>query len=776
MNASDLFEKLIAIDDPIARNVFLTRIESGNLELGRSLRAALANYSPNDSFLETPAVDQIAQRDGGDDFLKALEARFQEPKRYSDSELTLDFLSPPTAPDTLGNLANYEIHEIIGHGGSGIVLRAKDPNLVKWFAIKVMHRDQVSDAVARKRLMQEARSLGKIDHENIVRIYRVEESPVPFLVMELVEGTSLDRWIDDTGGIELDLFLSIAHQIGRGLTVAHEHGLIHRDVKPANILLTDAHVPVAKLTDFGLARQASDLRLTVAGSIVGTPLYMSPEQIKDDTIDCRSDLFSLGIVYYEMITGQPPFGGSNHFFVMNAIVDEMPVSIGSSGKSIPGSLEEIIQRLLEKDPDQRYQSASEVVEALASVAKPDNAPKGIADFKLASDLLGRSSLPLMSLASLVVTAAIAAILWLPRGSIETIGGPVGIKQGNSSMAQTRIQEQKAAIAVPSSVHPWVTELRIPFDTKVAKDYQERWAKLLGLETEFVNTAGVPMVLIPPGEYLIGFTPDELTRGISLTDSDEVKQLLRSAGTATWVRISFPFYISKYEITEAERFAILKDDHSPPTVLDLEGAIPRRQRGRSAEYSITRIPWEEAMLICRKLNQQEGLPIHPEPIVADDLGLAAYRLPTDAEWEWVARAGRSGCGTMNAESLRAEGWILANSNAQMAPRGQKDPNPFGVYDMIGNAQEWCLDEFDESHFQGNSDANPMVNPLMDAGDSYHRFHHILRGGSVIFKEDFSNYSYRTFRDQHSTSWFTGFRIVLPISGVRQQGHEPTPRSD
>jgi formylglycine-generating enzyme required for sulfatase activity len=183
-----------------------------------------------------------------------------------------------------------------------------------------------------------------------------------------------------------------------------------------------------------------------------------------------------------------------------------------------------------------------------------------------------------------------------------------------------------------------------------------------------------------------------------------------------------------------------------------------------------------MLICRKLNQQERLPIHSEPIVTDALGLAAYRLPTDAEWEWVARGGRSGCGTMNVESLRAEGWILANSNAQMAPRGQKDPNPFGVYDMIGNAQEWCLDEFDELHFQGNSDANPMVNPLMDAGDSYHRFHHILRGGSVIFKEDFSNYSYRTFRDQHSTSWFTGFRIVLPISGVRQQGHEPKPTSD
>ena len=114
--------------------------------------------------------------------------------------------------------------------------------------------------------------------------------------------------------------------------------------------------------------------------------------------------------------------------------------------------------------------------------------------------------------------------------------------------------------------------------------------------------------------------------------------------------------------------------------------------------------------------------------------------------------------MNAESLRAEGWILANSNAQMAPRGQKDPNPFGVYDMIGNAQEWCLDEFDESHFQGNSDANPMVNPLMDAGDSYHRFHHILRGGSVIFKDDFSNYSYRTFRDQHSTSCPQAFHPI------------------
>jgi len=766
MNATDLFDKLIAIDDPLAQAELLKQIETENPEVAQTLRDMLANFAPSDSFLETPAVEQIAQQTDGEDFLKAIQVRFQEPKRYSESDLSLDFLSPPSVSGTLGNLAGYEIHKLIGYGGSGIVLRAKDPGLNKWFAIKVMHADQVRDTVARSRFMQEARSLGRIDHENIVRVYRVEESPVPFLVMELVQGTSLDRLIDRGNSMRLDLFLSIAIQIARGLEIAHEHGLVHRDVKPGNILLTDdgssSPVPrVAKLTDFGLARQASDLRLTVAGSIVGTPMYMSPEQIKDDTIDLRSDLFSLGTVYYEMIAGRPPFRGSNHYFVMNSIVDEAPESLIGSGNSIPDSLEKVILKLLEKDPSNRYQSATEVIDALESLDRPMETIEKPVGVSFSSVLRRMDIVPLMSLTGLVVTSAIAAIVWLPRAPEVLPSTPVAVEPIEGLLPEVVIKEQGVVESGTETSRSLDSHLRIPFAPNIAKSRQKKWGELLGIDIEFVNTAGISMVLIPPGEFEIGFTPSERNIATNQTDSDAIKQMIQSAGTPTWVRIDFPFYISKYEISEAERFAILKDDHSLPTVLDIEGAIPRRQRDRSPEYPITRIPWDEAMLICRKLNEKEGLPIHVDPLNETDLGQASYRLPTDAEWEWAARAGRSSCGIRSDESLSAEGWILANSVPQIYRRGQKQPNPFGLYDMIGNVQEWCLDEFNEKYFIGASQTTPMVNPLMRASDSYHRFHHILRGGAMIFKEDVSNLCFRTFRDQYSTSWFTGFRIVLPV---------------
>lgn len=740
MNLSDLFDKLIAIDDPVAQKHFLEAIEVANPEVGRTLREMLANYCPSDPFLETPAAEQLAQQADGKELLNALEVRFQAPKRYSKTDLKLDFLSPCSTPGTLGNLAGYDIYEIIGHGGSGIVLRAKDPILDKWLAIKVMHADQVDVGVARQRFMQEARALAKIDHENIVRIYRVEEYPLPFLVMELVKGSSLDQWIENTGGLELDRFLSIATQIARGLAVAHEHGLVHRDVKPGNILITGTHPLLAKITDFGLARQVGDLRLTVAGAIVGTPLYMSPDQIKDEKVDYRSDLFSLGIVYYEMITGEPPFRGSNHFFVMNAIVDDEPASLISRKNSIPDSLERIILKLLEKDPCDRYQSAKGVIDALELVGKLPNTPIQTAEPENRRHLADIGSAPLMIATGLVVTAAILALHWLPRVPQVMVQEP------------TVIEQDQASLPIPG-LHPWVTQLRIPFDSATAKEYQKRWAELLGIEVEFVNSVGIPMVLVPPGEFLMGYPKEELEVLIAKTPYENEKQSLQSAGTPTWVRISSPFYMSKYEITEAERFRAIGSDHMLPSVLDLEYE-QARPRSRSEEYPVTRVPWQDGELFCQRLSNKEQL-TH-----------VRYRLPTETEWEWACRGGRGGSGIHDSELLLSEAWIEQNSQKQIWPRGLKTANPFGIHDMIGNTQEWCLDTFHPNHFIGNSIQEPiMVDPFVKNDDPYFVGGHVLRGGAAIFGSNICNFSMRVWREQYSTSWFTGFRIVLPIDPQR-----------
>jgi serine/threonine protein kinase len=765
MNATDLFDKLIAIDDPLAQTELLKQIESENPEVAATLRDMLANFAPSDSFLETPAVEQIAQQTDGEDFLKAIESRFQEPKRYSESDLSLDFLSPPSVSGTLGNLAGYEIHEVIGYGGSGMVLRAKDPGLNKWFAIKVMHADQVRDTVARSRFMQEARSLGRIDHENIVRVYRVEESPVPFLVMELVQGTSLDRLIDRGSSMRLDLFLSIAIQIARGLEIAHEHGLVHRDVKPGNIMLTDdgssSPVPrVAKLTDFGLARQASDLRLTVAGSIVGTPMYMSPEQIKDDTIDLRSDLFSLGTVYYEMIAGRPPFRGSNHYFVMNSIVDEAPESLIGSGNSIPDSLEKVILKLLEKDPSTRYQSAKEVIAALESLDRPMDSFEKPEGKRFERVLRQTDIVPLMILTGLVVTSAIAAILWLPRAPEVTPQPTAAVEPFEGLLPKVASKEQSVRDTV-KFVHPMVGELRIPFDHAKANEYQRRWGELLGIETQFVNSIGIEMVLVPPGDFLMGYPVEELQVSMDNTPYQSEKQSLQSAGTLTWVRVSSPFYISKYEISEAERFRAIGSDHMEPSVLDLEYE-QTRPRSRSEEHPVTRVPWMDAVLFCQRLNKKEQRESGSIFEAQDPLHLPSYRLPTETEWEWACRGGRSGSGINDHDTLLSEAWIEQNSEKQVRHRGLKSANPFGLYDMIGNTQEWCLDTFHQNFFVGNTLEEPiLVDPLVRNDDANFAGWHVLRGGAAIFGSNICNFSLRVWREQYSTSWFTGFRIVLPV---------------
>lgn len=369
MNPTDLFEKLVSLVDPSSQDDFLCQIESENPEVAQTLRKMLANFTPDDFFLETPAVEQIAHYGYPNVLLDSLQLQLDETKWYDAEGLSLDFLAPPSAPNSLGNLLTYEIHEVIGHGGSGIIFRARDPSLDKWFAIKVIRPDQVEDSIARKRFLKEARTLAKIDHKNIVRIYRAEESPLPFLVMEMVEGHTLDQAIASTKGIPLDQVLSIAIQVAQGLAAAHEQGVVHRDIKPSNILLTDADPSLAKLTDFGLARTPTDLRLTKTGTVVGTPWYMSPEQIRDETIDCRSDLFSLGCVVYEMLCGQKPFTGANPYFVLNAITDNAPGDTLDARQDLPPSIKTVVKKLLQKDPVDRFQSTTELLNALGGLSR-----------------------------------------------------------------------------------------------------------------------------------------------------------------------------------------------------------------------------------------------------------------------------------------------------------------------------------------------------------------------------------------------------------------------
>ncbi len=207
--------------------------------------------------------------------------------------------------------------------------------------------------------------MAALKHENVVQIYSVEEEPLPYLAMEFVDGTTLADKLTTAGPLEVSEILHLGRQMAAGLAAAHEKGLIHRDIKPGNILIEAGAEQKVKITDFGLARAADDATMTRTGTIAGTPMYMAPEQAMGQTLDHRADLFSLGSVLYQMACGRPPFRGANAIAVLKRVVDEDARPIQDILPEVPDWLCTIIAKLHAKSPDERYQSAKEVAELLA---------------------------------------------------------------------------------------------------------------------------------------------------------------------------------------------------------------------------------------------------------------------------------------------------------------------------------------------------------------------------------------------------------------------------
>ncbi|HTI50989.1 MAG TPA: serine/threonine-protein kinase [Planctomycetaceae bacterium] len=281
-------------------------------------------------------------------------------------ELSLSFLQPPTDPVYVGRLAHFDVMRIIGRGGMGLVLEAFDSRLQRNVALKVLDPGLADDEIARQRFCREARAAASITHENVVAVHQVEKSGdegLPYLVMQLVAGESLEQRLARVGRLPLREVVRIGMQAAHGLAAAHAQGLIHRDIKPGNILLEPPHDRV-KVTDFGLARAAEDVKLTRTGFVSGTPLYMAPEQAMGAPADHRSDLFSLGAILYEMCAGQPPFTGDSALAILRKIADAKAPPLRELNPAIPAWFADTIDRLLAKNPDDRIQTAAQLAELL----------------------------------------------------------------------------------------------------------------------------------------------------------------------------------------------------------------------------------------------------------------------------------------------------------------------------------------------------------------------------------------------------------------------------
>ena len=273
-------------------------------------------------------------------------------------------LQPPSHPEMLGRLGRFDIESWIGQGGFGVVYKGHDPELNRAVAIKVLAPHLAASGVARKRFAREAQAAAAISHPNVVPIHAIEsEGDCPYLVMSYVPGQSLQAYVQKHGPLPIKAVVRIAQQIAAGLLAAHRQGLVHRDIKPANILLENG-LNRAMITDFGLARAADDAALTQTGWLAGTPFYMSPEQAEGKAIDERSDLFSLGSVIYFMATGREPFRGDQPLAVLRKIVNERPAPAEQANSDVPRTLSRLIERLHEKQPEDRYQSAEQVNQLL----------------------------------------------------------------------------------------------------------------------------------------------------------------------------------------------------------------------------------------------------------------------------------------------------------------------------------------------------------------------------------------------------------------------------
>ncbi len=309
-------------------------------------------------------TQHLAERSRDEPALAQMVQRLKNDASLRTDDLDLSFLVATDNPSLLGVLGPYEVQEEIGRGGMGVVLKANDPALNRVVAIKVLAPCLASSVKARQRFLREGRAAAAVAHENIVPVYCVSEAAgLPYLVMQYVAGVSLQDRLDRPEPLALEDIVRMGLQTATGLAAAHAQGLIHRDIKPANLLLDNDGARV-KITDFGLARIANDTLVTQAGVVAGTPEFMAPEQARGDPIDHRADLFSLGSVLYAMCTRMPPFGGSTTLSVLRQVSDRTPIPIHMLNPQASPWLEEFIERLMEKDPARRLQSAAEAAALL----------------------------------------------------------------------------------------------------------------------------------------------------------------------------------------------------------------------------------------------------------------------------------------------------------------------------------------------------------------------------------------------------------------------------
>jgi eukaryotic-like serine/threonine-protein kinase len=779
MNERDIFLAAIEIADPAERAAYLDQTCAGNAELRTQVEKLLKTHEQTSQFLETPAVatdsavDRTVLTDGSD-----TDEDFGDERASGEAEFR-KYLELATRPGWLGRLAHYEIEEILGRGAFGIVAKAFDEKLHRVVAIKLMSPELASTSPPRKRFLREARTAAAVTHENIVAIHAVEEEPIPYLVMEYISGETLQQRMDGHGPLEVPDVLRIGQQVASGLAAAHSVDLIHRDIKPSNILLSDGSHERAKISDFGLARAVDDATMTKSGMIAGTPMYMAPEQARGETLDHRADLFSLGSVLYQMAGGRPPFRASNTVAVLKRVCEDMPRPLGDVLPGTPDWLETIIFKLLEKDRDHRYQTAQEVSDLLARCQRElEHNGKVTCVEVLAGNAATQVFRPQTSTSSeskkkplgwlvggILAVAAVIGIV-LMNGGQETPDPDLTNSTGNTTSDSTN--ETPANPTEATTWHGWPAEAPAPaiapFNADEAKAHQAAWAKYIEIPVEYENSLGMKFRLIPPGEFVMGSTPEQIAAALKVAGEDEVwQERIKSEAPQHKVVLTQPVYVGVTEVMQAQYAQVMGTNPSHFSATgEGKDLVANLETGN---HPVEMVSWNDAAEFCAKLSQQEELkPFYfRSGETVTSLDGTGYRLPMEAEWEYACRAGtttRFWSGDEDHDLISA-GWFNGNSGGRTHSAGELQANPFGLSDVHGNVYEWVQDSWDPVFYE-KFEEDAAIDP---GSPFYAGSQRVIRGGYWYFNPSSCRSSLRHASHPTPRSHNIGFRVVLVAESLR-----------
>jgi formylglycine-generating enzyme required for sulfatase activity len=437
-------------------------------------------------------------------------------------------------------------------------------------------------------------------------------------------------------------------------------------------------------------------------------MYMAPEQAEGKTLDQRADLFSLGSVLYQMAAGHPPFRANSTVAVLKRVAEDRPRAIREIIPETPPWLCDIIAKLHAKNPEERFQSAREVADVLADCEAQLKANLKLKDFSR----IPRSQPQRSGRRKSVAAAAVLLLSVIALAATELAG-----------LTHLFQRQQRTTEPIPAGNAPGPAVA--PFSAAQARAHQEAWAKSLGVPVEYTNSIGMKFVLIPPGEFVMGSTLDEIAVAHKENgeESGDRSEAIKSEAPQHKVILTQPFYLSVTEVTQAEYEKV--NGHNPSDLAKTGPNAVKVAGLDTSNHPVEMVNWGDASEFCAKLSMREKLEPFKFEIRAGEsvrVGGTGYRLPSEAEWEFACRAGTTTkywTGD-NDDDLSRSGWFVENARGRTHAAGELKANPFGLYDMYGNVWEWVADSWEPTYYARFTD-KPAINPCCASGSR-----RVLRG--------------------------------------------------